>query len=65
VARATVVWFTAAFDSVFVVAGIEAVKIPLRASRANAYAERWGQPRYCRDGGTAKWRDSGGRVAAG
>ena len=33
--------FTAAFDSVFTAAGIDVVKIPPRAPRANAYAERW------------------------
>jgi transposase InsO family protein len=33
--------FTAAFDGVFGAAGIETVKIPPRAPRANAYAERW------------------------
>jgi transposase InsO family protein len=33
--------FTAAFDVVFAAAGIEAVKIPPRAPKANAYAERW------------------------
>jgi putative transposase len=33
--------FTAAFDTVFAAAGIEAVKIPPRAPKANAYAERW------------------------
>jgi putative transposase len=33
--------FTAAFDAAFTAAGIAVVKIPPRAPRANAYAERW------------------------
>src|SRR6266480_3968154 len=33
--------FTAAFDALFGSAGIDVVKIPPRAPRANAYAERW------------------------
>jgi putative transposase len=33
--------FTAAFDTVFSASGIDVVKIPPRAPRANAYAERW------------------------
>jgi transposase InsO family protein len=33
--------FTASFDAVLAGAGIEAVKIPLRSPRANAYAERF------------------------
>jgi putative transposase len=33
--------FTAAFDAVFAAAGIEVLRIPVRAPQANAYAERW------------------------
>ena len=33
--------FTAAFDSVFTADGIRVVRTPVRAPKANAYAERW------------------------
>jgi hypothetical protein len=33
--------FTAAFDAVFAAAGIGVLRIPVRAPRANVYAERW------------------------
>jgi transposase InsO family protein len=33
--------FTAAFDAVFTAEGIQVLRMPVRAPRANAYAERW------------------------
>src|SRR5262249_53185663 len=33
--------FTAAFDAVFTAAGVDVVKIPPRAPRSKAYADRW------------------------
>jgi len=55
--------FSAAFDTVFIGVGVRVLKTPVRAPRANAYAERW--VRTARTARTARTEWDAGSIRNG